>query len=93
MGCLSSARRTLLQARLATKTAQLTAAYAAYDAALANADVKTFRLDTAEAATYISQRGLNEMADRIRVLENEIDSINQKLNNTGLSSLNLRRRG
>jgi phage shock protein A len=91
MAYLTSDLITRLQARIATKEAQLLV----IEAAITEASIaaQSYRLTTGDGgSTSTEYRSLHELRNNARILEREIDAIYRKLNGTGIVNMNLRRR-
>lgn len=93
MSCLSSARRAELRARLVTKEAQLVKLNQAYDDAIDNGGISSYRLGVGDGdgEQQTKYRGLGEISNAISALEADIDRINRQLAGRGLSNMNMRR--
>lgn len=90
MSCLTTERRTELEERLTKKEAQLVKLYEALD----NFDgVKEYKFQSAETMQQTKYSTIKEIQDMIDRLEAQIDRINRILNNTGLKTIVLRRKG
>lgn len=93
MALTKSARRTQLLADLARVDAQLTKLYAAYDEALENVEVESYRFDSGEGQQQAKRRKPGEIQDLIDELEAKRDRIQRKLcQGGGLVNMNLRRK-
>jgi len=90
MSCLTPARKTELQTRLARKQAQLTALETAIDAGVLY--VESASLDTGEGSQRMKYRSAEEMYKAQEILEAQIDRLNNLLNGTGLAIGKLRRK-
>ena len=86
---LTTERRTQLQNRLDTKIALLTKTYNAIDEM--TTEVQSYKFDSGEGSQQTTLKKMSEMTDFSNLLERQIDSIQAKLNGTGIINLNLRR--
>lgn len=91
MSCLTTSRRSRLQARLDKKITQLALANAAYDDALGSGNVSSYRFDSGEGSQQTKFRSLEDMRKAIGVLESDINRLEQKLSGRGLTQHNMRR--
>ena len=80
----------LLEARLVSKIARLARLYATEDA---NDGIREYRFDSGDGSQKTEYFTPKEMGDEIYKLERQIDSINSRLNGTGVINLVLRRKG
>lgn len=80
-----------IQAQLAQKRSQLAAANAAYEAALGNSEVQTYRFSSGEGDQSTTRRKPAEIRVEIKSLEQEIKRLERRLSGGGLCTMNLRR--
>lgn len=92
MGYIHPTELARIQAQIATKEAQLTAANDALTAALEAGDVQSYKFDSGEGSQSASRRGLKELTDMVTRLEQELNRLYNRVNGTGLVTMNLRRR-
>jgi uncharacterized small protein (DUF1192 family) len=87
---ISSTERTRLEARLATKEAQLDVANTTLSSLLSK-ELDSYRFDSGESAQSAQRKSVTQLERLIRLLESEIDSIRRRLNGAGLVNFALRR--
>lgn len=83
---METTRRARLEARLATKEAQLEALEATYTE-MSAWSVKEYELDTAGDVQRVRRISLKELREQIKTLETEIDNLYSKLNGGGVIKL------
>lgn len=91
MSYLDPATKARIQAQIATKEAQLTAANTAYDEALRNSEVQSYMLDTGEGKQATTRRKPAEIYTQIKQLESDLNRLYRRLGGTGIVSVTLRR--
>lgn len=93
MTCLTKSRREELEAQLASKQKQLTAANAALEKILSGdrGHVQKYTFDSGEGRQSVTHTDPQKLLLIISTLEKEIEFINKKLNGTGLVAVKFRR--
>lgn len=88
---LSTDRLAQLQARLDRKLATLETLYDTYDE-LASRYNEEYRIDTEDGTMQKARiQNLNKIQNNIDLIERQIDSIQRKMNGTGVVNMTLRR--
>jgi uncharacterized protein Yka (UPF0111/DUF47 family) len=91
MSCMPSYRRTVLEARLASKQTQLTAAYSAMETMLED-NIESYKFDSNEGSQQVKSRKMESLQKQIDALEATIDQIYRALYGRNHVNMNLRRR-
>lgn len=91
MSCLSTSTRSDIQTKITRLQAQLVIANDTLDSAVGN-EILEYRFDSGEGSQRTEYRTFSEMTKIIDWLESRIDYLTRRLNGTGLSNLNLRRK-
>ena len=90
MSCLTAAKIAGIQAKIVTLSTALTAAEAAYLAALT--EIEEYRFDSGVGSQRIKYRDLGKLQKAIKHIEAQIDWLQRRLTGKGISALNLRRK-
>ena len=89
MACLSSTRRTQVQAQITRWEALLEKAY---DFLNDSNHIGEYRFDSEEGSQKTVYRTLKELMDFIDKCESMLDYLRNKLNGTGIVNMNMRRK-
>lgn len=91
MSCLTSTKRARILAQITKLESQLEITNDALDSALST-DVKEYRIDTGEGSQRVEYKSPSELRQNIDWIESRLDYLYRRLNGSGLSNLNLRRK-
>jgi hypothetical protein len=91
--CLTSARRTQIQDRITRIEARIALYDNALEGLLSADGVESFKFDSGEAMSWAKYYTPDKIFDLIIADEKRLDWYQRKLNGTGITSLNLRRKG
>lgn len=91
MPVLTSELRAAIEARIATKEAQLDKANSTYSSLL-DQSIYSYKLDTSAAEQWVQRQKISELQQAIESLESEIDLLYRRLNGTQVVSVRLRRK-
>ncbi len=90
MVCISSKTRADLLAELAILKEQLAAAQAAFTTTLTG--IKSYKFDSGEGSQQTEYTNPKELRQLVTFLKGDIAAIEQRLNGSGVTTINLRRK-
>jgi hypothetical protein len=93
MTCITPTRYARIEAKIVTKEAQLVLAQAALDAALPNAEVSEYEFDSGEGRQQVKRRNVTQLQKTVKTLEDELDSLYQQKEGTGITRRRITRYG
>ena len=91
MGCLTSTKRAILQARIDKLDEQIDALETALDGAIVTMGVEDFRFDSGDGSQRQTNRNPKEINDLLDDLNARRDRYQRILDGTGVVSIGLRR--
>ena len=92
MPIISAATKTALEARRARYVTMLEASYDQFET-LMGERIKRYEFVSAEGRQKAEKLDVSKILEQVRQLEGMIDSIDQRLRGSGISSMNLNRYG
>lgn len=90
---LLSDRKADLEQKIQKLTSRLETAENVLDKLLSYDGIESMKFDSGEASTWAKYSTPSELQNLISYLESQIDHYRNKLNNTGIVRMNLKRRG